>query len=439
LSIIKILTHSDNRNFQRLWFAQLISQFGDRIHQLALVGFVAERAFGSPTMLAKLLTFTIIPVFIIQPFAGVFVDRWDRRTTLFVCDLARGILVLLIPLIFIFWESMIPIYIIVFLAFCFSRFYMPAKMSIIPDIVDDNQLIVANSLVSTTGMIAFVLGCALGGFLIDWFGARNGFIVDSLTFFVSASIIFFITLPIKLKREIKDIIETKAWKKAVEKRKSVWGEINECFVYLRAQKDIRFIINMLFILLAAAGSVYVVIIVFIQNTFHSATKHLGVLAVCLGIGLFLGALAYGRWGRKFKWYNTIFFCLILGGIMLMSFAIIVHNFPNMIIAMLLALMLGVVVGPVFITSNTVVHMVSDNEMRGKVFSALEIVIHFAFLISMITSSLLSEFIGQIWILSGIGLLVCGVGVVGFIKDKKGELAFTNTIDTIDDSGLGSSC
>ena len=163
--MIKLLTDSKNTNFLRLWLAQVISQFGDRVHQMALVGLVTERAGVSTSNLAKLMAFTILPVFVIQPFAGVLIDRWDRKTTLFVCDLARGVLVLFIPVIFIRWEAILPIYIIVFLAFSFSRFYVPAKMSIIPDIVEEEHLITANSLVTTTGMIASVLGLGLGGLL----------------------------------------------------------------------------------------------------------------------------------------------------------------------------------------------------------------------------------------------------------------------------------
>ncbi|MBF0522104.1 MAG: MFS transporter [Candidatus Omnitrophica bacterium] len=431
MKILEFLTHSRNRNFQRLWFAQLISQFGDRIHQLALVGLVYEKASGSPVILAKLLTFTIIPVFIIQPFAGVFVDRWDRRLTLFICDIFRGLLVLLIPFIFFFWKSLIPIYIIVFFVFCFSRFYLPAKMSIIPDIVQEDELLIANSLVSTTGMIAFVMGCALGGFLIDWFGARNGFIIDSLTFFISGAIIFFIALPSQLKLQIKEFKEEKIWQQVKEKRKSVWVEIKEGLVYLRQQKDIRFVINMLFILLASAGAVYVTMIVFIQHEFKSITKHLGVMAVCLGVGLFLGAVLYGRYGKKFAWHKVIFFCLIVGGMMLMCFALFVHNIHNVFLTMVLATVLGLVIGPVFIASNTIVHLVSDEAMRGKVFSALEIVIHFAFLVSMLLSSWLSQFIGQLWILLGAGFLIAIVGVVGFVKNRKGQLAFTTkNVDNI---------
>jgi len=98
----------------------------------------------------------------LQPFAGVFVDRFDRRTTLFFCDLARAGLVLLIPLVIIKEHSLGLLYATVLAIFCFSRFYVPAKMSIIPDIVTKDNLFKANSLITTTGMIATALGAAVG-------------------------------------------------------------------------------------------------------------------------------------------------------------------------------------------------------------------------------------------------------------------------------------
>ena len=187
-----------NKNFFFLWLAQLISQFGDRINQMALIGLIAGRTPGSAFELAKLMSFTIIPVFIIGPIAGVYVDRWDRRKTLFVCDFLRGLLVLSIPLVFISRGSMVPIYIVVFLAFCLSRFYVPAKMSIIPDLVSEKDLLVANSLVTTTGMIAFVLGCSMGGFIVEKFGAKGGFICDAATFFISGILVSSIGLDLKM-------------------------------------------------------------------------------------------------------------------------------------------------------------------------------------------------------------------------------------------------
>lgn len=409
--MIKLLFDRQNRNFQRLWSAQLISQFGDRINQLALVGLIAERVPGSAMGLAKLMAFTIVPVFLVQPFAGVFVDRWDRRTTLFVCDILRGLLTLSIPFLFLSGDSMVPIYAAVFLAFCCSRFYSPAKMSIIPDIVEKDSLLMANSLVSTTGMIAFVLGCALGGFLIDHYGARNGFIIDGVTFLVSAVLVFSMDFSRSFKMDRAAIF--KVSREIIGPiRRSVWSELKEGLRYLVQNKELRLIIGMISAILAAGGAVYVVIIVFIQECFQSVTKDLGVLAVCLGAGLFLGAIIYGRWGKRMVWYKTMFWGMLSGGVLLAAFALSIYFEPHLTVAMVLALALGIVTGPVFITANTIVHVVSDANMRGKVFSALEIVIHLAFLIAMLISSWFAEFIPKVWILVGVGTICCCVGVAG---------------------------
>lgn len=421
--MIKLLTQSRNRNFRRLWLAQLISQFGDRIHQMALVGLITERAGVSTLHLTKLMAFTILPVFVIQPFAGVFIDRWDRKTTLFVCDIARGLLVLLIPFVFIHGEAILPIYIIVFLAFSFSRFYVPAKMSIIPDIVDKEQLITANSLVTTTGMIASVLGLGLGGLMIEKLGARNGFIVDAVTFFLSGAMIFTI-VPKKIKIS-KNVILEKGKRIVAEIKTSFWQEFVAGFKYLLKQKEIRSIVSMLFILLSAVGAIYVVSIVFIQEAFGSKTMHLGSVAVSLCVGLFLGVLLYGRWGKKDHWDTTIFSCFFAGGLMLIAFTAVVYHYPVIWFAMILAMLLGMIVGPIFIASNTVVHLVSEEGMRGKVFSALEIVIHFAFLVAMLASSWATKFVPEVSVLIGVGVIVMVTGLIGFIKARRGGFAFSD--------------
>jgi len=407
-----------NRQFMRLWWAQLISQFGDRINQMALIGLIAERTPGSAMNLAKILSFTIIPVFIVGPVAGAYIDRWDKRKTLFVCDILRGLLVLTIPFIFIYRQSMVPIYIVVFLIFCCSRFYIPAKMSIVPDLVPRENLLMANSLLTTTGMIAFVVGLAAGGLLVDFVGARGGFVADAVTFFASALLIISISRDFNIKLDGNKLLET--GREIIKIEQSVWAELKDGLKYLVRTPDIRFVINMFFTLMAAAGAIYVIIIVFIQQTFHTITRDVAILAVFLGIGLFLGALAYGRWGQKMAWYKTIFLCLIAGGLMMVIFALLVETYPNIFMAAGLSLALGLITGPIFIASNTIVHLVSDGQMRGKVFSALEIVMHFAFFVAMLMSAALSEVIARVWILVGVGVLFSGVGVIGLIRYKNGR-------------------
>jgi DHA3 family macrolide efflux protein-like MFS transporter len=411
--MINFFKNKENRGFFSFWLAQLISQFGDRVHQMALVGLIAARNPGSSVELAKLLSFTIIPVFIIGPIAGVYIDRWDRRRTLFVCDFIRGVLVLLIAFYLMHLPVIWPMYAAVFLIFSFSRFYVPAKMSFIPEIVERKDLLIANSLVTTTGMIALILGALLGGLIVEYAGSFGGFLWDAATFFISSLLVFSIST-LQRKFPDKEMI-LKHTKEILKTQKSVWHEIADGIRYIRSQKKIGFIFWVMSILFAAAGAIYVVIIVFIQNAFHSVTKDLGFLAVPLGMGLFLGSLLYGRWGAKLTAFKTIFWSLILGGGMVVLFATCIQGTHNRFLAMGLSLILGIVVGPIVIASNTVINQVTVSQMSGKVFAALEFVMHLAFLLAMLASSLVADFIARVWILVGVGVIFLLVGIIGLLK------------------------
>ena len=149
--------------------------------------------------------------------------------------------------------------------------------------------------------------------------------------------------------------------------------------YIQSQKNIRFIFLLMSVLFTAAGAIYVIIIVFIQQTFGSVTKDLGFLAVPLGIGLFAGSMVYGRFGKELSKFKTIFGALILGGMMVTFFAAAISHTHDRVFAAILAAILGFIIGPIMIAANTVIHSVCSEEMSGKVFSALEFVMHLAFL------------------------------------------------------------
>ncbi|MBU1125324.1 MAG: MFS transporter, partial [Candidatus Omnitrophica bacterium] len=203
-------------------------------------------------------------------------------------------------------------------------------------------------------------------------------------------------------------------------RKSVAQEIKEGILYFIRKKEIRFISGIIFSLWAALGAVYVVLIVFVQNTLHSATKDLGFLVMFLGIGLFFGSLLYGRFGQRASHYKVIFVSLCLSGMMLLAFAWALHRFPSFSVAAFLSLSLGVVISPIMIASNTIVHQVSENGMMGKVFSSMEIVMHLGFLVFMFISSILAERFSQLIILVVVGVLVTLLGAVQLLRVRKIE-------------------
>jgi len=403
-----------NRNFFFLWLSQIISQLGDRLGQMALIAFVYLKAPGSTLGIAKILSFTIIPVFLIGPLAGVYVDRWDRRRTMYICDFLRTILMLIIPLFLFYTRYMSPIYLIVFIVFCIGRFFVPAKLAIIPDLVESKDLLMANSLVNITGMIAAILGFGISGVLVEWMGARSGFYLDAFSFFISAMLIFLIARKSHtsggLKKVSKEIVEVI--------RKSVLQEIKEGILYFIKEKDIRFTAWITFILWSALGAIYVVLIVFVQKTLHSATKDLGLLIMFLGIGLFLGSVIYGRFGQKLSHYKVIFVSLVFSGMMLIVFALTIERYPEFFVAAALSLLLGLLVAPIMIASNTIIHNVSHNEMRGKIFSSMEIVMHLGFLLFMFISSALADRFSHTIILVIVGGLFGVLGIINFVYHRR---------------------
>ncbi|MCK9571959.1 MAG: MFS transporter [Candidatus Omnitrophica bacterium] len=403
-----------NRNFFLLWLGQIISQLGDRLGQMALIAFVYMRAPGSAIQIAKILSFTIIPVFLIGPLAGVYVDRWDRRRTMFVCDFIRSVLILTIPLFLFYSKSLVPVYLIIFIVFSIGRFFVPAKLSIIPELVDKNDLLIANSLVNTTGMIAAILGFGISGVVVEWLGAKSGFYLDALGFLVSGTLIFLIVKKFNSLVNFREVSE-----EIVQViRKSVFQEIKEGVFYFIRNKNIRFTAGIIFALWSALGAVYVVVIVFVQKSLHSATKDLGLLAMFLGIGLFLGSLIYGKFGQRISHYKTIFSSLALSGFMLIIFALGINYYPNFATAAGLALLLGIAIAPIMIASNTIIHNASDNEMLGKIFSSLEIVMHLGFLLFMFISSMLAEKFSQLGILVIVGCIFSVLGLLNLFINRK---------------------
>lgn len=403
-----------NRNFFLLWLGQIISQLGDRLDQMALIGLVYMHAPGSTIEVAKILSFTIIPVFLIGPIAGVYVDRWNRRRTMYICDFLRAVLVLTIPLFLFYRESFGFIYLVIFVVFSIGRFFVPAKMSIVPDLVEKKDLLMANSLVNTTGMIAAILGFGVSGLIVEWLGAKSAFYMDAASFLISGTLIFLITKKtaesMNLKKVGREIVEVIS--------KSVFQEIKEGILYFIRKKEIRFTAGIIFILWSALGAVYVVLIVFVQQALRSVTRDLGLLIMFLGTGLFVGSLIYGRFGQRISHYKVIFTSLILSGIMLVVFSVAISRYQSFRIAALLSFALGILVAPIMIASNTIIHKVSDNEMMGKIFSSLEIVMHLGFLLFMFISSFLADKFSNLYILIIVGCVFSVVGVINLIYHRK---------------------
>ncbi|TMB81452.1 MAG: MFS transporter, partial [Chloroflexi bacterium] len=177
-----------NANFSLLWVGQLVSLFGDRVHQVALAFLVAAR--GNPLEVGITFAMTAVPNVVLGPLAGALADRWDRRLTMIGCDIIRAGLVLLVPV-----AANIDIRLVYVLAFAVatvSILFRPAKNAIVPLVVDEPDLVTANSAITVTETLADLLGYPAAGLLVAALGSLIGaaFAVDSATYIVSALLLW---------------------------------------------------------------------------------------------------------------------------------------------------------------------------------------------------------------------------------------------------------
>jgi len=176
-----------NHDFRRLFIGGLVSQTGDWFNSVALLTLLLSLT-GSGEAVGYILIIKLLPSFFVGPLAGVVADRFNRKTIMIVADVLRGIIVLGF-LVVQRPDQVWLVYAIAAVEIAISTFFDPARSAAIPGIVSRAELISANALSSASWSVTLALGAALGGLVTDAFGRNTAFVIDSLSFFVSAAFI----------------------------------------------------------------------------------------------------------------------------------------------------------------------------------------------------------------------------------------------------------
>ncbi len=181
-----------NRRFRYMWTAELVSTIGDSLVDIA-AAILVYRITGSALAVGLVLMATAAPALVIGLFAGVAVDRYDRKKIMVACDVLRGVFVLAIP--FLISLGIGWLYVAVAVVSAIGTFFDPAHSSVLPEIASDEELAAANSMLAISGFGSTAVGFAAGGLIaaaanIDW-----AFYVNAATFFTSAFIISRIAIP----------------------------------------------------------------------------------------------------------------------------------------------------------------------------------------------------------------------------------------------------
>lgn len=342
-----------NPQFLKLWVGQLISCVGDRFTQMALLGLIIGSA-GAGHEMSRITFVSLLPSFLLGHMAGAWVDRVSRRRVLIASDLARALLVLSVPLCMgLGLSSPALMYAVIFLVGTSTAFFNPAKIALIPDLVQRNELQSANALVSGTGTIATLIGTYVAGLVVERLGTMASFTIDGFSYLVSCAAMWMIAVKERPVPAVPGQGILGQWKE----------DFRSAYLYLRKHRYSRQLIGLTVALSFLSSFFYITLITLGVEHFHLKTEAVGFFLALLGVGMVLGAVLAGVLVRWLKETLVLVLSFAVVAVASLSFGA-VNSYAT---AAVVLLALGAANEVIVVTLDTLLQKITPNRFRGKVF------------------------------------------------------------------------
>lgn len=363
-----------NRDFFLLWQGQFVSAAGDIAYQIAL-GFWVLAVTGSTAIMGTLMAASMAPRIVISPFAGVIVDRADRKKILILMDLLRGIAVGLIAVAA--YTDMLEVWMVfvggVIIGMC-GAFFNPAVSSVIPDIVHRSKIVQANSVFGMVHSVSSIISHSAAGFLYAMFGAPLLFLSNSLSYLFSSGTELFLRVP-RVERDSKASRFIDDLKGGL---KFVWEfTALKHLMYLAAA--LNFFISIAFVLLLP---------LFEQNE-HLGPEGYGIVVAIFTAGMFISLIFTSTRDIPPRKRSRIFIPSLF--VFAVSFAAIPLHLSVLYIGVLM-FVCGIANTFINVFIMATMQIVIPQEMRGRVFALLGSLIPAFMPIAYVTGGILAEFI-----------------------------------------------
>jgi MFS family permease len=415
------------KNFARLWYGQIISSFGDRFYQFALLNVILgiKEGIDAGKDSARVTFLAMLPGFLLAPLYGWLIDRYSRRWVMIYADLARALLTLTFLYLWFEVHSLVAVFIVVFLMGACNGLFIPGRQAALPQIVARGQLIAANSLISLIGVIANFIGIPVASFIVSIFGAPSSFVFNSLGFLASAWCVYHIDA------NLSPIADRAA---APQKdRVSTWSGILAGWHVLREQRELGALvaINSAFAFVSAMVIItilqqivvsvdlhsvqmlvntlikYLTMIAPKPPTFEIRTLAFGLLMAAIGIGLGLGVGLCGLSKHYSRAKALPYLALAMLGLALIGFSTLHEYWPAVLGAGFMGVLSAFIVVPIEARLQTDV----DDSRRGRVFALRNLCTTTSFLLGLAVNL-------NGWLLDpnvlGPARLIAGVGVAAII-------------------------
>ena len=401
-----------NRNFVKLWVSQIGSQISYRMVTLALIISVFQTTKSNISVVFLIFAFAI-PALIFGLPAGAYVDRHSRKRILIITNFLQAITILALLL------TKDVVWLVLFVIFVYSainQLYIPSETSTIPNLVEDRNLLAANSLFMFTVYGSYIIGYGLAGPMMYLFGNDSPFILGGALLLIAA---FSCVLLPSDKHHFKNIKMSKIYK-------NVWYELKEAYEFIISKKNVLSAVIKLTLIQALLGILVVLIPSFSQNILKIDIRTASVIFITpVVLGTVVGALMVSKMSKRIKISRLVKGSIIADGLIIILVGALypigkfiktefglpfLNNHALLIVFGVLVTFLGIVNSLIVISSQTELQRETPNKIRGRVFGVFGMFVSVAALLPMLFLGALADFISvtNVFILAGILVTIYGI-------------------------------
>jgi MFS family permease len=367
------------RVMRRVWIAQTISLLGDFLALFAVISVVSFRLHGTPAQVTGVQIAYMLPLALLGPLAGVFVDRWPLKPTLIASDLIRAVLVVLLFLSTSLWQ----IYLVLIAISSVSSFFGPAQSVTIRHHVPREGLMSANALMQIAMMGVRIIGPASAGALVAAFGPRLCYAIDAASFAASACIIASVTI---MRPPAAPLAASESANSRIHQ---VWTELMEGLRYIVHHRALSFVVLAMSAGLFTIGCFGPLIAIFVRESLHGSSGVFGLVSAMVGLGLLVGTQGLRRIAHHASNETMVLggLCGIGAGVFLLGAV------PHITATIVGTFTVGFSFSAIIIPAQTLMQQETPQAMMGRVSSSVMSCVFFAQVMGLVVSGVLGQFMG----------------------------------------------
>lgn len=358
---------------------------------------------GSPSFTGFIAFAATVPALLFGLFAGVLADHYRRRTLMLISDAARFLLILIVPILYI--NGLLSPYVlagIVFVTASFGTLFNPSRDAIIPELVGPQHLLKVNTLMQSTGYLAYFVGLFGAGIVLNVVGISNLFFFDAATFLISFAMIFLISYPRPAVRSTT--YENRHLSELKKGLDYVWKIDRRLFWIILITA-----LNNLFIM----GPAVVGLPLLIKEVWDGSGQEFAFIESTYGIGMLLSVFLVYRLSGRFTKGTWLMLALMYDGLTYIPLFLVGHLPVDpfwLTVGTIFVHSLGIPF--IQVTRTTLIHSIVPGDIQGRVFSMINLGVVGFMSISVALTGIVAEWVSARTIFLVIGICATLTGIIG---------------------------